>query len=361
MIRACVLLLMVIGATCLGADLSAWQKKMSVTCSGYVRDEPLTNFPALVVLGTNLAGFSYSQFQTPDGEDLRFTDATGANELNYEVEHWNTSGSSCVWVQIPQLTNNCTIYAFWGMNVRAPPCATNGATWDSHFVGVWHMHSTTNDSTARRNHGNHVGAVSPSASGQANGAVALTNTLDAVLVPYSSSLHLTSNGTIEAWAKFRLFQDSQGWEGFIHKGGNPDWSDEDISLQLRYVSHYPEFLLTGVCDLQDANTVMETNRWYYLTGSWNVPQNYARLFVNAALRASGACAAPCPDKGGPFCIGSQLWTGNYGLNGWMDEVRISDIARPTNWIWATWMTMASNSVFTTYQVIKRDSPVIIVR
>ena len=50
-------------------------------------------------------------------------------------------------------------------------------------MGVWHMHSTTNDSTVFRNNRTNVGAVSSSPSGQVDGAVALTNTLDAVVVP----------------------------------------------------------------------------------------------------------------------------------------------------------------------------------
>jgi hypothetical protein len=32
----------------------------------------------------------------------------------------------------------------------------------------------------------------------------------------------------------------------------------------------------------------------------------------------------------------------------MDEVRLSDVARSTNWMFATWLNMASNDVFQTY-------------
>jgi hypothetical protein len=318
---------------------------MDITYSGYSKSEPLTNFPVLVILGTNIEGFSYSDFRTAGGVDLRFTDSTRTNELNYEIEAWDPTGFSYVWVQVPRLTSNTTIYAYWGMPADAPAYTTNGATWDSHFVGVWHMHSSTNDSTSHRNNGNEVGAVSLAASGQADGAIALTNTTDTVVVPYSSSLGLTSNGTYEAWVKFRLFQDWQGWEGFIHKGGNPTFTDEDITLQLRYTGHVAEFAIVGGRDLIDGGNILAIDRWYYLTGAWSLPRNYTRLFVDASLRVADACSVPAPDKGGPVCIGSQLWDGNYGLNGWMDEVRISDIDRSPSWIWATWMTLVSNDVF----------------
>ena len=50
--------------------LSGYETTISFT--NYNRTEPLTNFPVLVVLGTNVPGFSYNTFiaQTPD--ELRF-------------------------------------------------------------------------------------------------------------------------------------------------------------------------------------------------------------------------------------------------------------------------------------------------
>jgi hypothetical protein len=83
------------------ADFGGWQQRTEITFNGYGKAETLTNFPALVRLGTNVGGFAYSQFASTNGFDLRFADSTQTNELNYEVERWNTGGISYVWVQIP--------------------------------------------------------------------------------------------------------------------------------------------------------------------------------------------------------------------------------------------------------------------
>jgi len=100
-----------------------------ITFSGYDRPEPLTNFPVLVELGAGITGFSYTNFLSPtDGADLRFRRADNDLELNYEIENWDTNGTSHVWVQVDALASNTAIYAMWGNTnwSEAPACRTNG-------------------------------------------------------------------------------------------------------------------------------------------------------------------------------------------------------------------------------------------
>jgi hypothetical protein len=41
----------------------------------------------------------------------------------------------------------------------------------------------------------------------------------------------------------------------------------------------------------------------------------------------------------------------YDFGGSLDEVRISNVARTSNWIWAEYMTMAANPLFTSYGAV----------
>ena len=88
----------------------------------------------LVRLSTAIPGFSYQQFASPTGGDLRFTDSGGTREIPYEVDQWNdTNGISSVWVQVPHLDRdnqrlNDFIWAYWG-NPNATTPATNGNVW----------------------------------------------------------------------------------------------------------------------------------------------------------------------------------------------------------------------------------------
>mgnify|MGYP000856154755 CR=1 FL=1 len=108
-----------------------------ITITNYTRSEGLTNFPALVVLGTNVPGFDYNTFLAPTPDELRFKAADGTTDLDYEVETWDTAGQSFVWVKIPVLTNNCPIVARWGNpNITDPPASEGtGAVWSNGFLG----------------------------------------------------------------------------------------------------------------------------------------------------------------------------------------------------------------------------------
>jgi len=106
--------------------MNAWNHGARIAFPGYTQAETLTNFPVLVALdATQVPGFSYSQFAFSNGADLRFTDASGTTELNYEIDTWNPSGTSYVWVQVPSFSPATTICAFWGNPAASVPTEPN--------------------------------------------------------------------------------------------------------------------------------------------------------------------------------------------------------------------------------------------
>ena len=127
------------------SSLATWSNALKITFCGYDPPggaETLTNFPALVVFNTAIPGFSYEDFNPENVSDLRFADTHGT-ALNYEIEKWDTNGTSTVWVQIPRLSSsNDVITAYWGnpRTIDPPPYSLFGATWDETFHSVWHLH-----------------------------------------------------------------------------------------------------------------------------------------------------------------------------------------------------------------------------
>ena len=65
-----------------------------------------------LTLGTNISGFSYAAVGT-NWYSLRFTDDEGVR-LPYEVQSWDTGGTSRLWVRVAELTNNAVLSAWWG-------------------------------------------------------------------------------------------------------------------------------------------------------------------------------------------------------------------------------------------------------
>ena len=147
--------------------MNTWSRGARIAFPGYTQAETLTNFPVLVALdATQVPGFSYSQFAFSNGADLRFTDATGTTELNYEIDTWNPAGTSYVWVQVPSFSPATTICAFWGnpaaSTSAAPDSIANLALWlkadaitglnDGDTINTWND-SSTNTRNATRDAG----------------------------------------------------------------------------------------------------------------------------------------------------------------------------------------------------------------
>ena len=68
--------------------------------SNSAQSENLANFPVLVVLDNSRIDYNNTQ---NNGEDIRFYDADNVTLLSHEIEEWNESGQSYVWVNIPQI------------------------------------------------------------------------------------------------------------------------------------------------------------------------------------------------------------------------------------------------------------------
>lgn len=115
--RLCVALAVSLASSAtLRAEMFAeWSNKLPLTFSTPV-GAPLTNFPVLIELSPDVLGFDYADFADPaTNTDLRFAGPDLDVELPYEVEHWNTGGTSVVWVRVPELRGTGeTIRAYWG-------------------------------------------------------------------------------------------------------------------------------------------------------------------------------------------------------------------------------------------------------
>ena len=114
-----------------------YSKKLTITVNpaavGYdVAD--VADVPVAVRLSTAIPGFSYADFNEEGGGDLLFTDESG-NALAHEIEVWNTSGESVVWVKMPTFGSGRKLYAYYG----GAAVAQNAAGVWGDYVGVWHM------------------------------------------------------------------------------------------------------------------------------------------------------------------------------------------------------------------------------
>lgn len=139
--------------------LDNWQNSMRIPFSGYMGSTPLIDFPVLVVLTPdkvdNYAGFA------ADGSDIRFSDKNQAVLLPYEIERWDPTGTSLLWVKVPQLDQGTSIWMHWN-NPGVPAGQEPEGVWTAGFLAVYHFADAVAvvDSTANNHDGTNYNSTS---------------------------------------------------------------------------------------------------------------------------------------------------------------------------------------------------------
>ena len=164
----------------------AYKRKLTIDNTGIT-----TELPSFT-LGVHLDGtrIAYGKAKA-DGADVRVGDASGAF-FPYEIEAWDPSGTSILWVRVPSIPANAEsdIWLYYG-NPNATDGQAAASVWDSDYVGVWHM-ADGHDSTGRNQSSNNGGVAMPGKLGSALRFAASAH------VDTANTEHLT-RWTVEVW------------------------------------------------------------------------------------------------------------------------------------------------------------------
>ena len=327
---------------------------MKITFTGYTKSETLTNFPLLLTLSNNIAasGFDYSTFLSTNACDLRFWNSNDTRELNYEIEEWNTSGASYIWVQIPKLVDtNTHIWAKWAdsSQTNREAYTTNGATWSNGYAGVWHMNeNSASDDTRDSSSNNADGAANNSPTVVVGGKIAGSrqfNGSNQKFVVPGGKINLADNSfTVSCWARPAGISGSDYWggqgTGAIRQGLHTGYRDGNTVTLAFYGD-----------DVNSPDYNSDTGEWHY----WSLTYKTAgktQLIYRDGVEAARRTATGNYIGSGVFNHGTALTGSAHWFNGPLDEMRISDtIARSSNWIWACWLNQASNHTFNTLSAV----------
>lgn len=316
----------------------------------------IENFPALVRLSEGISGFHYSDFMA-NGADLVFADEDGV-VLASEIDTWNTSGESIVWVKVPVFENGMTIYAYWGAEAVSSVSSTD--TW-SGFTGVWHMNESGS-------------TVEPDVSG---------NGLDATPNGTTSEMESVSSGAV---GKARINQSTQGREvanclyvpsypaigdtftasGWFNASYKEGWH-RLISRKTAYGTNGWEVEMRDGSDEIDAYGSGEPNvrtAVSNLKGSWNhlafvYCGTTVYVYQNGVQIASGGITAVEDLNDRRLGIGNNAVCGERSFVGSYDEVRLSVGALSAERIAADYATVADAAFFSfgSVSIPAADAPV----
>lgn len=322
-----------------------FRKKLVFNNSGSTED--LRDFPALVRL-TPL-NFNYSKARD-DGADLRFVDDDNATLLNYEIELWNTSGDSFIWVNVTRIdaaSSDDYIWIYYG-NDDAATGENTAATWKSSYGIVYHMDPGGVDSTS--------------------------NNRDRVSDEGDPSIDDTFIG------HGLYFDGDDGWNqqdmGYWEQQWNVRTHEIMFETNLDIISRQTLFaegdsndgammyILNGVLYARwwsesngwnggHLSTSVSTNTRYYVAMCYTYPGNL-EIYVNGASVNSTASVAGISSHSGDGGIaytgndGKDYHDGYYGpgsyFNGSIHEFRISDKVENASWINASYLSIVDRFI-----------------
>lgn len=321
------------GITC----TTSWGARRKITFNNSASGTNLTDFPVLVKVDSSRIDYSKTQ---SSGQDIRFVDPSDPNTvLPYEIETWNESGDSYIWVKVPQINASSTTDYIWMYydNASASDGQDEGNVWNSNFAAVYHQEETTGttlfDSTLNDNNAAKVSSTSPNpGTGKVGGAQVYSGSGSKATAPDSNSLDMASDLTVSAWVNASALN---SWGAILCKDGSfaPNYcvqldADNSNKFQLNYTSSF-----TAV----DSTTIPVTGTWYYITGSIDDTTNTGKIYVNGVLEGtSGSFTATPPVNTSGLDIGTDVndeyWAGT------IDEVRVSSGVESADWIKADYLT-----------------------
>jgi len=284
----------------------------------------------LVVLDADRIEYDHAM---PDGSDLRFFGPEELAAYPVEIERWDPTGRSFVWVRVESSTLPGHVWMYYG-DQKSFATIDPGLVWDGAFAAVWHM--IRGAGTRIVDSSSHDLDLAPIDFGgdlDVDGQIGLAArvvpgvTEDGPLaLSGSDALALTDAFTIEAWFSPSLAADVVP-HAVLRKG------DAYELRSLHPDSGRPALLLRteggGPHVVEDADAA-SIGAWTYLVATYRADDGLMQLYRDGMLVADATIEGDAMQRmiAG---TGSVAQVG-HGMHAVLDEVRVSTIARSAAWV-----------------------------
>ncbi len=306
----------------------------------------LTDFPLLVSITEDYLRTTGNggDVTNANGYDIAFS-VDGTTQLAHEIEYYDgTTGEYIAWVNIPTLYYNqyTIVYLSYGnASITVDPSSTS--TWNSGYVGVWHLHEEVGgtgtvdlyqDATGNGHHGDDqvsaTGTEGVIGQGQqfdgANDYVDMGNVLD-----YGESDPMTYS----AWIRT-----TGGWTQIAGKAfQNPPY--QGIWFYIENDGGLAFYVYDDNGDLigRWSDPVYNDDEWHYVTTTYDGSGTLGGIKLyeagNEITTFQGTYADPLTgtvENGFSFNIGAVNDGAGDQFDGFIDEVRLSTVVRSDDWI-----------------------------
>ncbi|HEY1551573.1 MAG TPA: DUF2341 domain-containing protein [Kofleriaceae bacterium] len=298
----------------------------------------LDNFPMLAVLDSTTGAFPGLKNVTDPTTGFTFADANGT-QLAYDVDHWNPSGTSTIWVRVPAIMpgdggNATPIYMTYGDNqTAAQPFSTwNGYTQVLHFdtvaatdsAGTQFEPSPTDISTRTGEIGSAAGFGSSSEIAFTNGAqlyshwdaFTLQFWLDVDAMPVNQELGVMDEG-------FTSPLSDGNYDPFLDSGDfQITWNFDDGETRITTLPLTRQAWTLLTITFDGSNVIGYVN---------GVQQDLQSPNVTPARLAIGVDS---------FVLGNA---GGNAMSGALDELEVDRVAHTPDWIMSQYLAQTNHA------------------
>ena len=298
------------------------------------------------------------------GYDIVFSsDPGGVNVLDYELEKYDpVAGQIIAWIRIPTLSHSgdTMLYMFYGNSSIATSQQNAPGVWGDTYLGVWHLSNGTilsaDDSTSNGYDGTILSASA--ATGVIDGGASFAGSNTNVYPQTSSHIDIGDlgafppQGTIEFWMNpSSLSSYPNAFTTYYNGRNNAIRFEEDASGDFAAVIGSGSF--NGYLFMSAS---MQPNTWYDTALTWNAALSNATGFLNGTQVFNALTSNLWPSSFPDVAIGGGYYSDRDWL-GAIDEVRISNVTRSSDWLAAEYNNERSPSSF--FAVYAENAPTVV--
>jgi hypothetical protein len=337
------------------AWLGTWRCRRKFTIAAADVDAALAGFPIRVSISTS-SGLGNDDVSDIFDEltvsclKLAVTLDDELTEVFVEVEYWDSGTERGeLWIKATSLSASLAtdLYIYYDSTqadntafVGVVGSVSGQSVWDANFVGVYHLAETTGNYLDSTSNGNDSSTID--VDNRTTAGLITPNSMDlnwsnsdtGIIIPDDLTLRVVDH-TLEALFNIKTLHASEFPDVIYHNEGGGPWYSLEIANDPYEPRHRWSNQGPGVGH-QDTVAGVSTG-WLYLAGTVDTAITEAKCFLeDVEIKVDSSITNPVAGT-------ADLRIGGEGsssfLDGTVDEIRISDIARTEAWVLASRLSM----------------------
>ena len=307
---------------------------------------PCLSFPQLLEISASVLGWdseSITAFfgrEGNNGKRIQFYEPGRVIPLSYECELFDPATQIArYWVKtdmIAQALNH--VWVAFGNDPNGTNQDNPADVWSNGFGGVWHLSEDSGNQIDSKNSlvATPKGSVTQGVAGYVGNGDLFNNPINyqppsILTVPHNIALDTPTELTISGWMKVPTGKSHT----LVQKGIFN--TNIDYRLVVVVATGKGRFAFDNGATRKTIDTISNfpNNIWthYAVTAKENVADLDIKFYLNGVNDNSGTIVTASLDQfSTELCIGGLDGSSSLATNGYIDEVRISTVARTTDWL-----------------------------